>query len=120
MIHATHTRTHAHAHTHRDSSLFTDANMSLYDGVLFVSTSEGSTSHVPKTREDVPSSHGTVLNDDQQGVFTKWLQSGGVYSGVHLACGTLQKMPTYKAAVGGEYIPGPSLCTARSHMHSPL
>jgi type 1 glutamine amidotransferase len=72
-----------------DAGIFSDANMTAYDGVLFVSTSE------------------TILDPDQQGVFTKWLQSGGVYSGVHLACGTQQNMTAYKAAVGAlfEYHP---------------
>ncbi|BEI86014.1 hypothetical protein CcaverHIS002_0603010 [Cutaneotrichosporon cavernicola] len=78
-----------------DATLFSDANMTKYDGVLFVSTSEN------------------ILDGDQQGVFTKWLQSGGVYSGVHLACGTLQNMTAYKAAVGAlfDYHPEQQVAT---------
>ncbi|HEX6023794.1 MAG TPA: ThuA domain-containing protein [Solirubrobacter sp.] len=68
-----------------DSSLFTDAFLSRYDAVVWLSTT------------------GDVLNDAQQAAFERYIQAGGGYVGVHSAADTEYTWPWYGQLVGGYF-----------------
>lgn len=74
----------AAALTARDPTQFTDANLSRFDSVMFVSTSE------------------EVLDTTQQGALERYFKSGGIYTGVHSASACLYNSEAYLNAVGGE------------------
>jgi PKD repeat protein/type 1 glutamine amidotransferase len=68
-----------------DASLFTDAFLSRYDAVIWLSTT------------------GDVLNDAQQAAFERYIQAGGGYVGVHSAADTEYTWPWYGQMVGGYF-----------------
>jgi PKD repeat protein len=68
-----------------DASLFTDAFLSRYDAVVWLSTT------------------GDVLNDAQQAAFERYIQAGGGYVGVHSAADTEYTWPWYGQMVGGYF-----------------
>jgi PKD repeat protein len=71
--------------TIEDASLFTDAFLSRYDAVIWLSTT------------------GDVLNDAQQAAFERYIQRGGGYVGVHAAADTEYTWPWYGQLVGGYF-----------------
>ncbi|BEI81034.1 hypothetical protein CcaverHIS002_0201940 [Cutaneotrichosporon cavernicola] len=74
-----------------DPTQFADENLSRFDGIMFVSTSE------------------EVLNGPQQDAMARYLRSGGVYVGVHSASACLYNDTVYLQAVGAYFDYHPSL-----------
>ncbi|MDA0183278.1 ThuA domain-containing protein [Solirubrobacter phytolaccae] len=68
-----------------DATLFTDAFLSRYDAVIWLSTT------------------GDVLNDTQQAAFERYIQGGGGYVGIHAASDTEYTWPWYGRLVGGYF-----------------
>jgi type 1 glutamine amidotransferase len=68
-----------------ESTLFTDAVLSRYDAVVFLSTT------------------GEVLNDEQQAAFERYIRSGRGYAGIHAAADTEYLWPWYGQLVGGYF-----------------
>ncbi|BEJ04382.1 hypothetical protein CcaverHIS641_0201990 [Cutaneotrichosporon cavernicola] len=78
-------------HSIEDPTQFADENLSRFDGIMFVSTSE------------------EVLNGPQQDAMARYLRSGGVYVGVHSASACLYNDTVYLQAVGAYFDYHPSL-----------
>jgi PKD repeat protein len=68
-----------------NASLFTDAFLSRYDVVIFLSTT------------------GDVLDDTQQAAFERFIQSGKGYVGIHAAADSEYWWPWYGEMVGGYF-----------------
>jgi cytochrome c len=68
-----------------DASLFTDAVLSHYDVVIFVSTT------------------GDFLNDTQQAAFERFIRSGKGYVGIHAAADAEYTWPWYDKLVGANF-----------------
>ncbi|NEE03515.1 ThuA domain-containing protein [Phytoactinopolyspora halotolerans] len=68
-----------------DASAFTDENLAQYDVVVWLSTT------------------GDVLNEEQQGAFERYIQSGGGYAGIHSASDTEYDWPWYGELVGAYF-----------------
>ena len=68
-----------------DAAAFTDANLTQYDAVVFLSTT------------------GDVLNDAQQAAFERYFQAGGGYVGIHAAADTEYTWPWYGEMLGGYF-----------------
>ena len=77
-----------------ESSLFTDANLALYDAVVFLSTT------------------GDVLNAEQQAAFERYIRSGGGYVGIHAASDTEYTWKWYGELVGAYFKGHPQQQTA--------
>ncbi|WP_081686370.1 ThuA domain-containing protein [Candidatus Solirubrobacter pratensis] len=73
-----------------DASLFTDAVLSHYDTVIWLSTT------------------GDVLNDAQQAAFERFIRAGGGYTGIHAAADTEYSWPWYGKLVGSYFRNHPS------------
>ena len=71
--------------TTTDASLFTKKNLKKYAAVIFMSTT------------------GDVLNDEQQAVFEKFIQSGKGFVGIHAATDTEYGWPWYNQLVGAYF-----------------
>ena len=71
--------------TTTDASLFTKKNLKKYAAVIFMSTT------------------GDVLNDEQQAVFEKYIQSGKGFMGIHAATDTEYGWPWYNQLVGAYF-----------------
>jgi type 1 glutamine amidotransferase len=74
-----------------DPSLFSDTGLSGVRVVIFLNTS------------------GNVLNDDQQQVFERFIQSGGGFVGVHSASDTEYGWPWYGGLVGAYFDNHPAI-----------
>jgi len=68
-----------------EPSLFTDAFLSRYDAVIWLSTT------------------GDVLNDTQQAAFERYIQAGNGYVGIHAAADTEYGWPWYGGLVGAYF-----------------
>ncbi len=68
-----------------DAGVFTDARLSSFDVVVFLSTT------------------GDVLNDEQQAAFKRYIEAGGGYVGVHAAADTEYDWPWYGRLVGAYF-----------------
>jgi type 1 glutamine amidotransferase len=77
-----------------EASLFTDANLALYDAVVFLSTT------------------GDVLNAEQQAAFERYIQAGGGYVGIHAASDTEYTWKWYGDLVGAYFRGHPAQQTA--------
>ena len=69
----------------KDAGGFTDAGLSPFDVVVFLSTT------------------GDVLNDEQQDAFKRYIEKGGGYVGVHAAADTEYDWPWYGRLVGAYF-----------------
>lgn len=74
-----------------DARRFTDASLSRYDVVIWLSTT------------------GNVLNAKQQRAFERYIQAGGVYVGVHAAADTEYDWPWYGRLVGTYFKSHPAI-----------
>ncbi len=72
-----------------DASVFTFANLSQYDAVIFLSTT------------------GDILNQTQQEAFEQYIQSGGGFVGIHAASDTEYSWPWYGGLVGAYFASHP-------------
>ncbi|MBI3879621.1 MAG: ThuA domain-containing protein [Verrucomicrobia bacterium] len=77
-----------------DASVFTDAGLAPYQVVVFLNTS------------------GDVLNQAQQDAFTRYIQAGRGYVGVHAASDTELTWAWYGALVGAYFTDHPAIQTA--------
>jgi len=77
--------------TTKNSALFTEGNLAQYAAVIFLSTT------------------GDVLNDNQEAVFERYIQSGGGYVGVHAATDTEYKWNWYGRLVGAFFQSHPKI-----------
>lgn len=73
-----------------NSNVFTDVNLQKYAAIAFLSTS------------------GDVLNVEQQKAFTRFIQSGKGYVGIHAAAGTEYGWPWYNQLIGGYFMNHPN------------
>ncbi len=71
--------------TTTDSSFCTPKNLKKYAAVVFMSTT------------------GNILNDEQQGYFEKYIQSGKGFVGIHAATDTEYDWPWYNKLVGAYF-----------------
>ena len=71
--------------TTTDATQFNKKNLKQYDAVIFLSTT------------------GDVLNDEQQAVFEKYIQSGKGFMGIHAATDTEYGWPWYNKLVGAYF-----------------
>ena len=76
--------------TTEDASVFNANALQDYDAVVFLNTT------------------GDVLNEEQQTAFTRYIQAGGGYAGVHAAADTEYDWPWYGLLVGGYFDGHPS------------
>ncbi len=74
-----------------DAGVFTDASLSAFDVVVFLSTT------------------GDVLNDEQQDAFKRYIEKGGGYVGVHAAADTEYDWPWYGRLVGAYFESHPAI-----------
>lgn len=74
-----------------DAGKFTDASLSRYDVVIWLSTT------------------GNVLNTKQQRAFERYIQAGGGYVGVHAAADTEYDWPWYGRLVGTYFKSHPAI-----------
>ena len=77
-----------------DATIFTDAELSAYDVVVFLMTS------------------GDVLDAGQQGALERFIQGRGGFVGVHSACDTEYDWPWYGELVGAYFESHPAIQTA--------
>lgn len=77
-----------------DEGAFTDANLTRYDAVAFVSTT------------------GDVLNADHQAAFEQFIRGGGGYAGIHAASDTEYDWPWYGQLVGAYFSSHPEIQSA--------
>ena len=75
--------------TTEDASYFTEKTLKKYSAVIFLSTT------------------GDVLNDEQQKVFEKYIQSGKGFVGVHAATDTEYDWAWYAKLVGANFLSHP-------------
>ncbi|HLX55579.1 MAG TPA: ThuA domain-containing protein [Ktedonobacteraceae bacterium] len=68
-----------------DATVFTDANLSRYNAVVFLLTT------------------GEILNTSEQAAFERYIQHGGGYAGVHSASDTEYDWPWYGQLVGAYF-----------------
>lgn len=92
-----------------DAALFTDANLSQYQVVIWLCTT------------------GDVLNTNQQAAFERYIRAGNGYVGIHSASDTEYSWPWYGQLVGAYFTNHPAIQTATikvaDHFHpssSPL
>lgn len=81
--------------TTEDAAFFTDKNLKKYNAVVFLSTT------------------GNVLNNDQQEAFTKYIQSGKGFVGIHAATDTEYDWDWYAKLVGANFLSHPKTQKAR-------
>lgn len=74
-----------------DATVFSDENLKRYRAVVFLSTT------------------GDILNAAQQSAFSRFIQHGGGYAGVHAAADTEQSWPWYGQLVGAYFKAHPSV-----------
>src|SRR4249919_3492382 len=72
-----------------DASQFTNANLKLYNAVVFLNTT------------------GDVLNNAQQEEFERYIQAGGGYLGIHSATDCEYEWPWYGRLVGAYFLDHP-------------
>lgn len=84
--------------TTTDSSYFTPQTLKKYAAVVFLNTT------------------GNVLNDEQQAVFEKYIQSGHGFVGVHAATDTEYDWPWYNKLVGAYFKSHPRQQEALLHV----
>src|SRR5882762_9815397 len=87
-----------------DGAAFNDANLAQYKVVIFLSTT------------------GDVLDTNQQSAFTRFIQAGGGYAGIHAAADTERDWPWYGQLVGiwqSNHPPGTASATVKvtDHVH---
>lgn len=75
--------------TTKDAGAFTSENLKKYKVVVFLNTT------------------GDILNEQQQSEFTKYIQSGGGFVGVHAATDTEYDWPWYNKLVGAYFLSHP-------------
>ncbi|WP_162053453.1 ThuA domain-containing protein [Pontibacter pamirensis] len=75
--------------TTKNAAYFNPDSLSNYDAVVFLSTTQD------------------VLNDQQQEAFTKYIQGGGGYAGIHAAADTEYDWPWYNRLVGAYFLSHP-------------
>jgi glucose/arabinose dehydrogenase/type 1 glutamine amidotransferase len=73
-----------------DSAVFTDANLSNYQAIIFLNTT------------------GDILDANQQAVFQRYIKAGGGFVGVHAASDTLHNWPWYGGLVGAYFLSHPA------------
>lgn len=78
-----------------DSGVFTDANLSKYDALIFLSTT------------------GDILNESQKAAFVRFIQSGKGFVGIHAASDTEYNWPWYGQLVGGYFSSHPAVQEAQ-------
>jgi type 1 glutamine amidotransferase len=78
-----------------DSSVFSDAELSNYDVVMFLSTT------------------GNILNAKQQTSLKKFIQAGNGFVGIHSAADTEKDWPWYQQLVGRTFTIHPPIQTAK-------
>lgn len=74
-----------------DDSVFTDANLSRYQAVIFALTT------------------GDVLNTTEQGAFQRYIEHGGGYMGIHSASDTFHNWAWYGGLVGAYFVDHPAI-----------
>jgi cytochrome c len=74
-----------------DASVFTDSNLARYAVVMFLLTT------------------GDVLDPDQQAAFTRYIEGGGAFAGVHSAADTEHDWPWYGGLVGAYFESHPAI-----------
>src|SRR5439155_12171627 len=77
-----------------DSSVFTDAGLSPFKAVIFLSTT------------------GDILDTDQQAAFERYIRNGGGFVGVHSATDTEYLWPWYGGLVGAYFANHPAIQNA--------
>jgi uncharacterized protein (TIGR03437 family) len=77
--------------TTEDASAFTDANLSRYQSVVWLSTT------------------GEVLDANQQAAFERYLRNGGGFAGIHSATDTEYNWPWYGGLVGAYFQDHPAI-----------
>jgi type 1 glutamine amidotransferase len=80
---------------HEEASYFNDEFLAKFDAVIFMMTT------------------GDVLNKEQQSAFTRFIQSGKGFVGVHSASDTEDKWPWYQKLVGRTFKIHPPVQTAK-------
>jgi cytochrome c len=75
--------------TTEDSSVFNEDNLKQYDAIIFLSTT------------------GDVFDAQQQNAFTRYIQAGGGFVGIHAATDTEYDWPWYNKLVGGYFASHP-------------
>src|SRR5216683_1898783 len=77
-----------------DSTVFSDANLSQYNAVVFLLTT------------------GNILDDDQKAAFERYIRAGGGYAGIHSASDTEYNWSWYGQLVGAYFHSHPSITQA--------
>lgn len=77
-----------------DSSVFTEANLTQYKVVIFLSTT------------------GEILDNNQQAAFERYLRNSGGYAGIHSASDTEYDWPWYGGLVGAYFQSHPAIQSA--------
>lgn len=88
------------AHTTEDASEFSASNLSGYQAVVFLNTTE------------------EVFNDNQREAFKSYIQNGGGFVGVHSATDTEYEWPWYNKLVGAYFNGHPRVQTATLLVHN--
>lgn len=83
--------------TTKDAAIFNDKDLKKYAAVIFLNTADATT---------------TLLNEDQQKSFVRFIQSGKGFVGVHAAADALYKWPWYNKLVGAYFKNHPAPQTA--------
>jgi len=74
-----------------DAAVFTDANLSQYQAIVFLSTT------------------GTILDDRQKAAFRRYIEAGGGFVGIHSASDTEHDWPWYGGLVGAYFQSHPGI-----------
>lgn len=81
-----------------DATLFTDENLKRYAAVVFLSTT------------------GTIFDDEQKAAFTRYIQAGKGFVGIHAASDTEYDWPWYGKLIGGYFMSHPEIQEADIHV----
>ncbi|HCL04750.1 MAG TPA: Crp/Fnr family transcriptional regulator [Chitinophagaceae bacterium] len=84
--------------TSRTSEIFTDEKLSIYDAVLFMSTTKD------------------VLNEEEQNAFKRFIQKGKGFVGIHAATDTEYEWPWFNQLVGAYFKSHPKQQDAVLHI----
>lgn len=87
-----------------DSKVFTDENLPRYSVVIFLNTS------------------GDILGPEEKAAFTRFIQAGGGFVGVHAATDTEHSWPWFQAFIGAQFVGHPPVQQAtlrcQDHTHA--
>ncbi len=81
-----------------DATLFTDDNLKQYAAVVFLSTT------------------GDIFDEQQKGAFTRYIQAGNGFVGIHAATDTEYEWPWYGKLIGAYFLSHPEVQHADIHV----